>query len=66
MNAFHIYYQRETKSDEFDSINLLVQFASIKFWKKNQGEIHLYCNQTYLDTISQWGINKFYDFGEYR
>jgi hypothetical protein len=61
MNAFHIYYQKDEEISNNDLINLLVQFASIKFWKKNQGEIHLYCNENHLKTLEKWGVDKFYD-----
>jgi hypothetical protein len=61
MNAFHIYYQKDEEIPNNDLINLLVQFSSIKFWKKNQGEIHLYCNENHLKTLEKWGIDKFYD-----
>jgi len=61
MNAFHIYYQKDEEISNNDLINLLVQFASIKFWKKNQGEIHLYCNENHLNTLEKWGVDKFYD-----
>ena len=61
MNAFHIYYQKDEEISNNDLINLLVQFASIKFWKKNQGEIHLYCNENHLKTLEKWEIDKFYD-----
>ena len=61
MNAFHIYYQKERDIPKFDLINLLVQVASIKFWKKNQGPIHLYCNENHLESLKLWGIDKLYD-----
>jgi len=58
MDAYHIYYQKS--ENEFEEINYLVQIASILFWKKNHGDINLYCNDIFLKNISKWGIDKLY------
>lgn len=60
MNAYHIYYQ-SSSSKEFDEINYLVQLASILFWKKNQGDITLYCNSQFLEQMRCWELLELYD-----
>jgi L-rhamnose mutarotase len=61
MNAYHVYYQNSSqKNNEYEAIDFLVQIASILFWKKNHGNISLYCNSEYLPIISKWGIDKLY------
>lgn len=61
MNAYHVYYQNNSqKTNEYEAIDFLVQIASILFWRKNHGNISLYCNSEYLPIISKWGIDKLY------
>jgi hypothetical protein len=62
MNAYHVYYQNGThQKNEYEAIDYLVHIASILFWKKNHGNINLYCNSEYLYTLSKWGIDKLYN-----
>lgn len=60
MDAYHVFYQSK-EDGEFESINYLIQSLSAKLWKKNQGNIHLYCNSKFLESIKKWNIDKLYD-----
>lgn len=61
MKSFHVYYQKNEILEEYDAINFLTQLTSCLFWKKNQGEIHLYCNQNHLNSLKKWKIDELYD-----
>jgi hypothetical protein len=60
MKGLHVFYATK-KDGPYESINYLVQIASIKYWKKHHGDITLYCNNEFLKRIKLWGINKLYD-----
>lgn len=59
MNAYHVFYQSKDDS-EYESINYLIQLSSILFWKKNEGQINLYCNSKFLESIKKYGLDKLY------
>jgi len=61
MNGYHVFYHNKIEDDQFETINYLVQVASALFWKKNHGEIHLYCNSNFLKFIQKWKIESIYD-----
>ena len=44
LTGYHVYYQSK-EFGKYYEIDLLIQLASILFWKKNYGPIKLYCNQ---------------------
>ena len=61
MNGYHIYYQTKD-DDKYSQINYLAQLSSILNWKEHYGQIKLYCNKRFLDSISKYGLDKEYDF----
>jgi hypothetical protein len=65
MNGYHTYYKFENELrlsfSEYTAIDVLVQLASILFWKKNYGPMKLYANREHLEVIAKYGIDKEYD-----
>lgn len=61
MTAYHVYYLSEYEEKEYEGIDVLVQIASIIFWKKNHGKFHLYCNSDYLNFLEKWNITRLYN-----
>jgi len=59
MIGYHIYYQQDNK--EINFVEISSQFASALFWKEHFGEIRLYCNKKFLDTISKYRLDTLYD-----
>jgi hypothetical protein len=61
MDAYHVFYHSKSNDDRYESINYLVQIASILFWKKNHGKIGLYCNSNFINFLKKWKIDELYD-----
>jgi hypothetical protein len=63
MKGYHTYLKFENFKDygEYEVINVIVQLASILFWKKHYGPIKLYANDVHLDLIKEYGIEQEYD-----
>lgn len=59
MIGYHIYYQRDDKTNH--TIDYFAQLASIMFWKKHFGEMRLYCNSKYLESIKEYKLDLLYD-----
>jgi hypothetical protein len=59
MLGIHVWEKR--KFDKYDPIMHAVCLLSILSWKKFHGKIHLYTNESYLQDLEQWGIDKYYD-----
>lgn len=55
----HVFEQYKDLDWELEIVafNLLSALS----WKKFHGEIHLYCNQKYLDTLKKWNVDVVYD-----
>lgn len=62
MNAYHVFYHNKSEDGKYETINYLVQIASILFWKKNHGKIGLYCNSNFLKYLKKWNIDVLYDY----
>ena len=60
LTAYHVYYQSKDFGKYYE-IDLMIQLASVLFWKKNYGPIKLYCNQRFLDTLKQYNLDQCYD-----
>lgn len=60
ITAYHVYYQSKDFGKYYE-IDLLIQLASILFWKKNYGPIKLYCNQKFLETLQKYNLDQHYD-----
>ena len=59
MTGYHVYTQFDD-NPPYNCIDNTILLLSILSWKKYFGDIHLYCNQKYLDNISEWGLEKEY------
>ena len=59
MTGYHTYHQKRDDK-EFAEIDYLTQLNSILYWKKYYGEINLYCNQKFLQSIKKYGLDKEY------
>lgn len=62
-NGYHVYYSYPSTKPEsiYEPINILVQLASALHWKKFFGSINLYCNDSHLISLQEYGINAVYD-----
>jgi len=59
MIGYHIYNQTK-QNKQFEEIDYLTQLTSILYWKKYYGEIKLYCNNMFLQSIKKYGLDKEY------
>jgi hypothetical protein len=59
MIGYHVYYQRDDKENH--TIDYFAQLASIMFWKRHFGEIRLYCNSKFLESIKEYKLDLLYD-----
>lgn len=66
VRGYHVYYKfnnelRKTEEGEYEFIDILVQLASIVYWKQNYGPIRLIANQAHVNTLVEYGIFDEYD-----
>lgn len=62
INGYHAFFTHpRLDANKYFPIDALGQLASVLFWKKHFGPIHLYCDETHLNAISKYGIDKLYD-----
>jgi hypothetical protein len=60
ITGYHVYTQNSSLK-EYYQINLLVQLASILFWKQNYGSIKLFTDPQSLKILQEYGLDVLYD-----
>jgi len=58
-SGIHVFEKHGKLDWELELLSM--SLLSALSWKKFHGDIHLYANKEYLDTISLWGLDKVYD-----
>ena len=60
ITGYHVYTQNSSLK-EYYQINLLVQLASILFWKQNYGPLKLYTDPQSLKILQEYNLDVLYD-----
>jgi len=60
MTGYHVYFKNK-EIEPYHEIDLLTTLLSCLSWKKYYGPIKLFCNQEFLDYITEYGLDKAYD-----
>lgn len=61
MNGYHCYRQLKEPSEWYE-IELLVQYMSALYWKRNGGKIGIYTEPKHLSILDKYKMTNIYDF----